>query len=78
MRIALDSKLPNYPEFREGGIRRAPDRGFSLSPSQTEISLRNALRYIPSGLHEQMAPEFLDELKHVAGFMDTAIVPKVT
>ena len=62
MRIALDSKLPNYPEFREG-IRRAPDRGFSLSPSQTEISLRNALRYIPSGLHEQMAPEFLDELK---------------
>lgn len=62
MRIALDSKLPNYPEFREG-IRRAPDRGFSLSPSQTEIALRNALRYIPSGLHEQMAPEFLDELK---------------
>ena len=49
------------PEFVEG-IRRAPDRGFRLSQSQTEIALKNALRYIPEEYHEIMAPEFLEEL----------------
>lgn len=62
MKITLSSQLPLYPEFKEG-IRRAPDRGFRLTPSQTEIALKNALRYIPTELHRQLAPEFLDELK---------------
>ena len=62
MKISLESTLPSYPKFREG-IRRAPDRGFRLSPAQTETALRNALRYIPCELHETLAPEFLDELK---------------
>jgi urocanate hydratase len=62
MKITLSSQLPPYPEFKEG-IRRAPDRGFRLTPSQTEIALKNALRYIPTKLHRQLAPEFLDELK---------------
>lgn len=60
--IALCNNLPEYPQFQEG-IRRAPDRGFRLTPSQTRIALRNALRYVPKELHEQLAPEFLDELK---------------
>ena len=62
MKISLESTLPSYPKFREG-IRRAPDRGFRLSPAQTETALKNALRYIPCELHETLAPEFLDELK---------------
>lgn len=62
MKITLSSQLPPYPEFKDG-IRRAPDRGFRLTPSQTEIALKNALRYIPTKLHRQLAPEFLDELK---------------
>lgn len=62
MKITLSSQLPPYPEFKEG-IRRAPDRGFRLTPSQTEIALKNALRYIPTELHRELAPEFLDELK---------------
>ena len=62
MKISLESTLPSYPKFREG-IRRAPDRGFRLSPAQTETALQNALRYIPFELHETLAPEFLDELK---------------
>jgi urocanate hydratase len=62
MKITLSSQLPPYPEFKDG-IRRAPDRGFRLTPSQTEIALKNALRYIPTELHRQLAPEFLDELK---------------
>ncbi len=62
MTIGLSNRLPDYPTFVEG-IRRAPDRGYSLSEQQTEIALKNALRYIPNNLHAQLIPEFLDELK---------------
>ncbi|MFZ5649617.1 MAG: urocanate hydratase [Bacillota bacterium] len=61
MTIKLDKELPQYPEFVEG-IRRAPDRGYRLTPDQTETALKNALRYVPEELHEQLAPEFLEEL----------------
>ena len=62
MTIKLDNVLPEYPKFVEG-IRRAPDRGFTLTQSETEIALKNALRYIPEELHEALIPEFLEELK---------------
>ena len=62
MTIKLDATLPEYPAFQEG-IRRAPDRGFRLTPEQTKVALKNALRYVPEELHETLAPEFLDELK---------------
>ena len=61
MTIKLDDVLPEMPSFEEG-IRRAPDRGFRLSQSQTEIALKNALRYIPEKYHQQLIPEFLEEL----------------
>jgi len=61
MTISLDDYLPDMPEFVKG-IRRAPDRGFHLSKSQTEISLKNALRYIPDKYHEELIPEFMKEL----------------
>ena len=61
MTITLSTDLPAYPTFTEG-IRRAPDRGYRLTPAQTETALRNALRYIPVELHEQLAPELTDEL----------------
>ncbi len=61
MTVKLDNILPEYPAFVEG-IRRAPNRGFTLDQAETEIALRNALRYIPEELHEEIAPEFLDEL----------------
>lgn len=61
MTIKLDPVLPEYPEFIEG-IRRAPDRGFNLNQHETELALKNALRYIPEELHEQLIPEFLEEL----------------
>jgi len=54
-------ELPPMPKFVEG-IRRAPKREFTLSKKETEIALKNALRYIPEKWHEQLAPEFLDEL----------------
>ncbi|KKN50949.1 hypothetical protein LCGC14_0627670 [marine sediment metagenome] len=61
MRIKLSKELPGYPKFIEG-IRRAPSRGYRLNSTQTKIALKNALRYIPSVLHEKLALEFLDEL----------------
>ena len=53
--------LPEMPEFTEG-IRRAPTRHFTLSPKDTQVALKNALRYIPEDWHQQLAPEFLEEL----------------
>lgn len=62
MTIKLDDKLPAQKDFALG-IRRAPARPFSLTQSETIVALKNALRYIPPALHEQLAPEFLEELK---------------
>ncbi|HQI16658.1 MAG TPA: urocanate hydratase [Bacillota bacterium] len=61
MTIKLDNRLPEMPKFVEG-IRRAPNRGFTLTPDQAEVALKNALRYIPEELHEKLAPEFMEEL----------------
>jgi len=61
MTIKLDNELPKMPSFVEG-IRRAPKRELTLTKRETEIALKNALRYIPEELHEKLAPEFLEEL----------------
>ena len=60
MVVRLDF-LPEKKTF-DPGIRRAPDRGFRLTKEQTKIALRNALRYIPEEYHEELIPEFLEEL----------------
>ncbi len=50
------------PTWKGGteGIRRAPDRN-SLNIAQTEIALKNALRYIPKKL-KLIPKKFLEEL----------------
>jgi urocanate hydratase len=53
--------LPDRPKFIEG-VRRAPKRNFTLTPKETELALKNALRYIPEKWHQKLAPEFLNEL----------------
>ncbi len=60
--LGLPEELPPAATFAPG-IRRAPDRGYTLSPRQTVLALRNALRYVPPVLHETVAPEFLAELR---------------
>jgi urocanate hydratase len=62
MRVRIDDELPEQEAFLPG-IRRAPDRGFRLSRSQTETALKNALRYVPEQHHRQVIPEFLEELR---------------
>jgi urocanate hydratase len=63
MDVKLDfpDGLPKYPKFKEG-TRRAPKREFTLTKEETELALKNALRYIPEKYHKELAPEFLDEL----------------
>ena len=54
-------ELPERKPFVEG-IRRAPKREFKLNTADTELALKNALRYVPEAWHAALAPEFLDEL----------------
>ncbi len=64
MKIKLEDMfddLPEMPEFADG-IRRAPTRHFTLNSNDTRLALKNALRYIPEKWHQQLAPEFLEEL----------------
>ena len=49
------------PKF-DISIRRAPKRVVHLEKDDIELALKNALRYIPEEFHEDLAPEFLDEL----------------
>ena len=61
MTIKLTDIPKEIPAF-EKGIRRAPRREPKLSNADIKLALRNALRYIPEEYHEELAPEFLDEL----------------
>ena len=61
MTIKLDQVPEKTPAFVTG-IRRAPNRGFRLTPAQTKVALKNALRYVPEAYHAELAPEFLNEL----------------
>ncbi|MBW1994504.1 MAG: urocanate hydratase, partial [Deltaproteobacteria bacterium] len=64
MSIGLEDifhELPQMPEFVQG-IRRAPKRKFTLSQADTELALKNALRYVPEKWHETLVREFLSEL----------------
>ena len=60
--VGIGAELPPPPVF-DTALRRAPDRGYKLTPAQTRTALKNALRYVPESLHETLAPEFLQELK---------------
>lgn len=61
-RILLSAEWPEDPKFVDG-IRRAPDRHYTLTPEKTITALKNALRYLPEELHAKAAPEFLEELR---------------
>ncbi|MCR4629857.1 MAG: urocanate hydratase [Clostridium sp.] len=61
MTIKLDPVLPEYPKF-DPSLRRAPMRDLELTDHEMKLALKNALRYVPEELHEQLAPEFMEEL----------------
>lgn len=61
MSIKINNIPKEIPSFIEG-IRRAPKREAKLSQNDIKLALKNALRYIPEQYHEELAPEFLNEL----------------
>jgi urocanate hydratase len=61
MTIKLPNTLPPKKDFIQG-VRRAPVRQLTLNEREVELALKNALRYVPEELHEELAPEFMDEL----------------
>ncbi|MGL6107673.1 urocanate hydratase [Romboutsia sp.] len=61
MSIKITHIPEKVPQFIEG-IRRAPKREAKLSDADIKLALKNALRYIPEEYHEELAPEFLNEL----------------
>ncbi|MEA1884615.1 MAG: urocanate hydratase [Thermotogota bacterium] len=76
MTIRLPDELPEPIQFEEG-IRRAPRRELTLNKREMKLALKNALRYIPEHLHEEMAPEFLEELKTMGRIYGYRYRPKV-
>ena len=57
----IPDTLPEYPPEEEG-INHAPARPQVLAAHERELALANALRYFPSHLHADLAPEFAREL----------------
>ncbi|MGL5578105.1 MAG: urocanate hydratase, partial [Fusobacteriaceae bacterium] len=49
------------PKF-DPKLRRAPMRTLTLTKDEIKLALKNALRYVPGEYHEEIAPEFLNEL----------------
>lgn len=62
IRLEFPNGLPEKPKF-DSSYRRAPKRELTLTESEMKLAVKNALRYIPNEYHEEMAKEFLEELK---------------
>ena len=45
-------------------VSHAPVRKMILSKEEQKLAVQNALRYFPEHLHQQLAPEFFEELKN--------------
>ncbi len=58
----IPSQLPE-PKPYDTNISHAPRRKEILSEREVKLALQNALRYFPGSWHEQLAAEFLEELK---------------
>lgn len=57
----IPNHLPPKKEY-DPNINHAPKRKDILSIKEKELALRNALRYFPSTMHEELIGEFKDEL----------------
>ena len=57
----IPNKIPESKRF-DNNINRAPLRKKILNSEEKKLALKNALRYFPKSMHEQLASEFLEEL----------------
>lgn len=65
-KLKVKEGIPNQiPEKREydASINHAPGRKDILTANEKKLALKNALRYFPVSQHNELAPEFLKELK---------------
>lgn len=62
IRAGIPTVLPKAKAY-DAEINHAPKRKDILTPEEKKLALRNALRYFPKELHEQLAPEFAEELR---------------
>ena len=58
----IPASLPEAKPY-DKDINHAPKRKDILSPEEKVLALKNALRYFPKALHQDLAPEFAKELK---------------
>ena len=61
LQMGIPEVLPEMPAY-DTTINHAPKRKDILTPDEKRLALRNALRYFPKHLHQQLAPEFAEEL----------------
>ena len=60
--LGIPIELPNHPGISDE-VDHAPARRQILSNKEKKLALRNALRYFPEDLHDELAKEFVDELE---------------
>ena len=58
----IPKEIPSKKEY-DLNINHAPRRKDILSKAEKELALKNALRYFPANLHEELSKEFAQELK---------------
>ena len=61
IRQGIPSEIPDMPP-RDEGVDHAPARPLPLKGAQRELAVRNALRYLPEGVHAALAGELASEL----------------
>ena len=61
IKLGIPNQLPQK-KARHENLSHAPKRKQILSSSEKKLALKNALRYFPENFHEELVPEFLEEL----------------
>jgi len=62
IKAGIPASLPK-PKNYDSDINHAPKRKDILNADEKKLALRNALRYFPEHLHQDLAAEFANELK---------------
>ena len=62
IRAGIPSIIPKKKESKDS-INHAPKRKDILTVQEKKLAVKNALRYFPKHLHNELAQEFADELK---------------
>lgn len=71
----INNTFPTLPSF-DPEVNRAPKRKDILSKEDKKLALKNALRYFPKEWHQELAGEFLQELKAYGRIYMFRFMPK--